>query len=79
MHSSALTSKGQVTIPSHIRRKLGLHSGDKIGFTIENDHVILFRKKNNIEEAFGLLRAKHGISLADMDIAIRKRGSGDRS
>ena len=48
MNSSALTVKGQVTIPVDIRNQLGLHPGDKIGFIIEDDHVFLFRKESNI-------------------------------
>ncbi len=72
MNSCVLTSKGQVTIPSHIRHKLGLHSGDKIGFAIEDDRVVLFRKKNKIEEAFGIYRAKRSVSLTDMDRTTRK-------
>ena len=66
MHSSILTNKGQVTIPCEIRRQLGLRPGDKVGFTIENDHVVLFRKQNNIEAAFGLCRPKRSASLKDI-------------
>lgn len=74
MHSSALTIKGQVTIPSNIRKQLGLRPGDKIGFLVENDHVILFRKVSNIEAAFGLCHPKTSVNLQDMEEAIRKRG-----
>ncbi len=74
MHSSTLTVKGQVTIPADIRDQLGLQPGDKIGFAIEDDHVVLFRKENNIEAAFGICHPKTSVSLQDMDEAIRKRG-----
>lgn len=74
MHSSTLTSKGQVTIPSDIRQQLNLHSGDKIGFAIEDDHVVLFLKQDNVEAAFGLCRPKTSASLKDIKQAIRKRG-----
>lgn len=74
MHSSALTVKGQVTIPADIRNRLGLQPGDKIGFAIENDHVILFRKETNIEAAFGICRPKTSASLQDIEKSIRKRG-----
>jgi crossover junction endodeoxyribonuclease RuvC len=36
-----LTSKGQVTIPKHIREKLGVRPGDEIGFREEGQQVIL--------------------------------------
>lgn len=75
MNSSALTTKGQITIPVEIRRQLDLHPGDKIGFLIENDHVVLFRKENNIEASFGICHPKTSASLKDIEDAVRKRGS----
>lgn len=36
-----MTSKGQVTIPKHIREKLGVGPGDDIGFREEGQAVIL--------------------------------------
>jgi antitoxin PrlF len=74
MHSSALTVKGQITIPVDIRKKLGLNPGDKIGFLIEDDHVVLFRKESNIEAAFGIVHPKTSANLQDIEEAIRKRG-----
>lgn len=72
MYTSMLTSKGQVTIPNKIRHRLELHPGDKVGFVIEDNQVILVRKYNNIKAAFGLCRAKRGASLANMEQAIHK-------
>jgi len=74
MNSSALTAKGQITIPVDIRKQLGLHPGDKIGFLIEDDHVVLFRKESKIEAAFGICHPKTSASLEDMEDTIRKRG-----
>ncbi len=34
-----LTSKGQVTIPQHMREKLGLHAGTEVEFEIVGDAV----------------------------------------
>jgi AbrB family looped-hinge helix DNA binding protein len=41
METSTLTIKGQIVIPSKIRRKLGLKKGSKIGFIESGDNVIL--------------------------------------
>jgi antitoxin PrlF len=79
MNSSALTIKGQVTIPVNIRKQLGLHPGDRIGFLIEDDHVVLFRKENNIEAAFGISHPKTSASLKDIEEAVRKRGGNASS
>ncbi len=77
MHASTLTIKGQVTIPNEIRKLLNLHAGDKIGFAVEDDHVVLFRKINDIRAAFGIVKAKKGVSLEQMEQAIRRRGKRD--
>jgi AbrB family looped-hinge helix DNA binding protein len=39
--ASAVTSKGQATIPAKIRRKMGLEPGDKVMFSIEGGRVVL--------------------------------------
>lgn len=77
MNLSALTSKGQVTIPAEIRKALQLHTGDKIGFLLEDGHVILFKKIENIEAAFGICKPKRTASLNDIEKAISTRGGKD--
>ena len=79
MNSSALTIKGQITIPADIRKQLGLHPGDKIGFLVEDDHVVLFRKESNIEASFGIYHPKASASLEDIEEAVRKRGGNASS
>lgn len=74
MQTSSLTIKGQVTIPAKIRKRLGLHPGDKIGFTIEDDHVVLYRKESNIEAAFGICHPKTSADLKTIDETIRNKG-----
>lgn len=34
---SRLTSKGQVTVPSAVRERLGLHAGDEVDFVLTED------------------------------------------
>ena len=41
MELSKVTSKGQITIPIDIRRKLGVKEGDKILFVEEQGRVIM--------------------------------------
>ena len=38
---SAVTSKGQATIPAEIRREIGLEPGDKVVFSLEGGRVLL--------------------------------------
>ena len=41
MELAKLTSKGQITIPIEIRRKLGVKTGDKILFIEDGDKVVI--------------------------------------
>ena len=40
-NTTRMTSKGQVTIPKHLRDKLGVKPGDDIGFREDGPKVIL--------------------------------------
>lgn len=41
MHYSKLTQKYQTTIPQDVRDFLALHRGDRVGFEILDDQVVL--------------------------------------
>ena len=42
---ATLTSKGQITLPSELRRRWGLKAGDRIDFVFESDERIVLTKK----------------------------------
>jgi AbrB family looped-hinge helix DNA binding protein len=48
-HSSTISSKGQVTVPQEIRSRLGLSTGDRVEFLIENGRTVIrpFRQEPN--------------------------------
>jgi antitoxin PrlF len=39
--SSTISSKGQITVPQDIRRRLGLKQGDRVEFVIEEGRTVL--------------------------------------
>jgi len=41
MESSTITTKGQVVIPSKLRKRLGLKTGTKIAFIEKGDDIII--------------------------------------
>jgi len=55
--TSCVTTKGQVTIPAEVRKKLGIHQGDRVGFVYEDGKVIILPVIKDIEAAFGLVAA----------------------
>jgi len=40
---TTITSKGQITLPAAIRRHLGLHTGDKVSFVIEDSGNVMLK------------------------------------
>lgn len=40
-YSSSISSKGQVTIPQEIRKRLGVAPGDRIDFVIEGERTVI--------------------------------------
>ncbi len=40
---STITSKGQITLPAKVRRHLGLHTGDKVSFVIEDSGKVMLK------------------------------------
>ncbi len=83
MTTSTITSKGQTTIPVDIRNYLNLQAGDKLEFVKwENGKVMLIPATSDISELKGFLpRPKKTVSIKEMNMAIKKRGSelGNRS
>ena len=73
METSAVTQKGQVTIPASLRKRLGIQPGDRIAFVEANGNVILKPVESDIESLFGLIKATKSVSLDAMETAIRQR------
>lgn len=73
MQTSVLTSKGQVTIPADVRRRLGLSPGDRLAFVLDGDQVRLVRRENRIEAAFGVCKPAQSVSDEDMERIIKGR------
>ena len=48
--ATTITSKGQVTIPKHIRDSLSLEAGSKLIFDVNKDGELVLRKDGPAEE-----------------------------
>jgi AbrB family looped-hinge helix DNA binding protein len=74
MPTATVTSKGQVTIPASVRKRLRLHAGSKIDF-IENKagEVVMRPKTGSIRDLYGFIKYDGPpVSIEDMDEAIGK-------
>ena len=65
-----VTTKGQVTIPQHIREKLGISPATEVDFVEEKDRVILVKRKGekaNIRK-FAKLRGAATVKMTTNEI-----------
>ncbi len=78
MSTATLTSKGQITIPLAVRRKLGLDTGDRIEFVeLAPGEFALKPATEDVRSLKGMIRAPdRPVSIAAMNAAIKRRGSG---
>jgi antitoxin PrlF len=57
-YTSPISSKGQVTVPLEIRRRLGVGAGDRIEFVVEGDQTVIRPSRDNpdpFEKQMGIL------------------------
>jgi AbrB family looped-hinge helix DNA binding protein len=72
MFESTITSKGQTTVPSEIRKRFNLRSGDRVLWHVEEGRIVLRAKNRSIKDLVGMLHrpGQRPISVEEMDEAI---------
>jgi AbrB family looped-hinge helix DNA binding protein len=78
MATAAVTSKGQITIPLEVRKKLGIKPGDRIRF-IEGEHgeFILKPMTGSIKDLKGFAQwTGKPVSIEEMNETIAKGWAG---
>jgi antitoxin PrlF len=77
--SAALTSKGQITIPVEVRRKMGLKTGDRLLFIEgENGEFILKPKTGSIMDMYGIVKwTGDPVTIEEMNETIAKGWAGE--
>jgi len=77
MATATLTSKGQITIPLTVRRKLGLDTGDRVEFVeLASGEFALKTATEDVRSLKGMIRRPpRPVSIAAMNAAIKRRGS----
>ena len=57
-NSSTISTKGQITVPQEIRKRLGLEPGDRVEFVIEDGRTVVRPARseaNPFEKLIGIL------------------------
>jgi len=84
MEVAKITSKGQITIPIDIRRKLGVKEGDKVLFVEEQGRIVMMNSSmealRKAQAAFAGEAERLGLEneqdIADMVSELRREGPG---
>lgn len=74
MESSAITSRGQTTVPAKVRAALGLKPGDKVRYLILENGDVYLQRSRSVQELKGLLHrpGQKPMTLEEIDDAIAK-------
>jgi antitoxin PrlF len=77
---SAITVKGQATIPKLIRKHLGLKPGDRVKFFVHPDGSVVLLPKLPVAALRGMLKARRGraVTTDEMTEAAAKSASSAR-
>jgi antitoxin PrlF len=78
MASATVTSKGQVTIPVDVRNQLGLATGDRIEFILndETGRYEVVPATRSVTALKGIIRKPaKPVSIEDMNSAIAEQGA----
>jgi AbrB family looped-hinge helix DNA binding protein len=80
MIKATITSKGQVTIPLEVRKRLGLHKGDQIEFDLRNLETVIRpvkSRENPFDKWVGIAKGAFPGGSAEIDAWIREMRGGD--
>ena len=78
MASSTVTSKGQITIPSSVRQRLGIEVGDRVEFVeLPSGEFAIRPVVMDVRSLKGLWPNTRPVSTEDMRQAIKRRGAGE--
>ena len=78
MRYATLTSKGQITVPKHVREMLGVHPGDRLAFRIRGDGSVTVEAEIvDLRALRGAIRPEvRGVTVEEMNETIRRTGGG---
>jgi AbrB family looped-hinge helix DNA binding protein len=77
MATATVTSKGQITIPSEVRKKLGLSTGSRVDFIQTDDGFEIVPATSSVRSLRGVVSVPDGpVSIEAMDEAIATGAAG---
>jgi antitoxin PrlF len=79
VHTSKITSKGQVTIPQQVRKDMGAVAGDRLDFVrMEDGNYAVVLAGQSIKSLKGVIpRPEKPVSLENMQAAVEAVAAGE--
>lgn len=76
MRYATITSKGQITVPKHVREILGVRPGDRLAFRVRGDGTVVVEAETvDLRALRGAVRPEvKGITIEQMNETIRRSG-----
>jgi antitoxin PrlF len=74
--TATLTTKGQVTIPKEVRDHLGVDTGDRLSFVVQEDGTVIVQSlTRHVRDLDGLLRrpGRRSVSVDAMHEGVARR------
>jgi AbrB family looped-hinge helix DNA binding protein len=79
MNTAYVTSKGQLVVPSRIRRRYGIKPGTRINFVEEGDRIIFQPVTREYIDSFcGIFKQKPGEKSVVQELIEERRGEKAR-
>lgn len=69
---STVTSKGQITIPKHLRDRLGIVPGEQMIFSLEDNEIRIARSVSVVERTAGALKPPPGVKAPETAEEMRR-------
>jgi AbrB family looped-hinge helix DNA binding protein len=71
MPTATMTSKGQITVPAEVRKRLGLTTGSQVQFTEDRDGYYLEHKTGSVKDLYGAFATPgRTVTLEEMEEGI---------
>jgi AbrB family looped-hinge helix DNA binding protein len=79
MNAAYVTSKGQLVVPAHIRRRYGIKPGTRINFVEEGDRIIFQPvTKEYINSFCGIFKQKPGEKSVVQELLEERRAEKEK-
>ena len=79
MITTTVTAKGQIVIPSRIRRHLNIRKGTRLCVVEKNDEIVLQPlTREYFEKTAGVLKTKSGLTQVILEERKKEKASEDK-